>query len=491
MNRPRLWESRYNPESSTVEQMQALLLTLDSDELIAYLEEAKNRLEQDEDVDLAGLSLGVLAPVAGRLNRQGLKHALEDRGFAVSHPQEYHLTKKLLQQHQADRKQSVMRLCDNLRQILRDGHIEDFEIDGRTKQPYSLYKKLHKTGTIGDIHDLLAVRILVADISACYRVLDVIHEFYEPVLQRLKDYIEQPKANGYRSLHTTIRQGRKTIEVQIRTYEMHDQAESGEAAHWHYDQHKDSKQYRRGQAATTFKNLKSSMVYVFSPAGDVYELTHGSTPIDFAFAIHTQVGLRVRGAKINGSIAKLNTQLQNGDLVEIDTAQEPSPKRDWLRMVATRKARNRITSWLRELESERYTELGKSILLDTFGDRLAEDIDEIVDHFGFEDRDKFYKAVGSNAVNTDAIRHYIRLRDEDTHTPHKQTTDSDESVGRATVVISGMSGLQYKLAGCCSPKPKQPIVGFITRSLGITVHRQDCSSAQAESERLIEAEWRG
>lgn len=490
MSAPELWESRYNAESSTSQEMQLLLLTLDRTELISYLEKARDRLEHEGGERLAKIGLSVLAPVANRLNKQHLKHDIEDLSFAIAQPKEYKLAKKLLQQNQANRKQSVVKLCDNLKQTLEANRVQDFTIDGRTKQPYSLYKKLHKTGTIGDIHDLLAIRVVVADIATCYRVLDIIHESFEPVLERLKDYIEQPKPNGYRSLHTTVRHGRKTIEVQIRTKAMHDQAESGQAAHWHYDQHKESKQYKRGQAAAgVLEDSKAQAVYTFSPAGDVYALVDGSTPIDFAFAVHTQVGLCAKGAKINGSIAKLNTKLSNGDLVEIDTSQQPHPKRDWLGMVVTRKARNRIKSWLKDLESDRYTDLGKSMLFDVLDEGAEIDIDTIATSFKFDSREKLYRAIGANIVSLESIRQHIKSQSTIPEEANRNKLQNDESFSASSVIIGGMSGLQYKTGGCCNPRPGQPVVGFITRSLGITLHRQDCASIQGEKERLIEAEW--
>ncbi len=491
MSTPELWEYRYNVESSTYLEMQSLLLTLDSTELVPYLEKVRDRLDNDGDERLARIGLSVLAPVASRLNRQQLKHEIENLSFAIAKPNEYKLAKKLLQQHKADRKQSVAKLCDNLKQTLKANKVEDFTVDGRTKQPYSLYKKLHKTGTIGDIHDLLAIRVVVADIATCYRVLDIIHESFEPVLERFKDYIEQPKPNGYRSLHTTVCRGHKTIEVQIRTKAMHDQAESGEAAHWHYDQQKESKQYKRGQAIDgMLENSESQAVYVFSPSGDVYALAGGSTPIDFAFAVHTQVGLCAKGAKIDGSIVKLNTKLSSGDLVEIDTSQQPHPKRDWLGVVATRKARSRIKSWLKELESERYTDLGKGMLFDIWDGREGLDIDDIAASFKFDSREKLYRAIGENVVNLESIRQYIKSQNPTPKDESLSKYQVDDSSSGSLVIIGGVSGLQYKIGRCCNPRPGQPVVGFITRSLGITIHMQGCASLQAEDERLIEAEWK-
>ena len=486
MERLKRWERRYNPGSDTATHMQSLLLQAPEHELHDYLEEVSQRLQTGSDLDLARLALTVLAPVANRLNWQPLKHQLEEQAFALLHPNEYALTTKLLRRHQADRERSIRRLQYDLQQLLQTSGVGEYDIEGRTKHPYSLYKKLSKTGSIEQVYDLLALRIITTHEADCYRVLDVVHEQYEPLLGRFKDYIEQPKPNGYRSLHTTIRHGKKTIEIQIRTRDMHVQAEEGAAAHWHYDQHKDSKGYRKGVAAAAARARADTHVYVFSPDGDVYRLPAGATPLDFAFAVHTQVGFRACGAKINGSIAKLDQHLSSGDRIEVMTQPDARPRRDWLQFVVTTKARNRIKSWLKHQEHERYVAAGKYMLSDTFGSATPDGIGEVATALGCQDTEALHKALGAGDLSVERVRQQLQ--------PPKQPTAKAETASAPKTrsdqpVIAGVSGLQYKLARCCEPGPGDAITGYITRSLGITIHRRDCSQIAHEPERLLEAEW--
>lgn len=486
MKRLEEWEARYNPASDTAEHMQALLGSAPVAELTAYMDEVSKRLHEEPNQELARLVLEVIAPLANQLNYQQRKRDLEDTAFAVLYPEQYEMTLKLLRQQRADRERDIVRLRQQIEAALEATGITDSEVQSRMKQPYSLYKKLRKTGTITSVHDLLAVRIITSNEADCYTALDAMHELYEPILDRFKDYIKQPKPNGYQSLHTTVISGKKRVEIQIRTHAMNDQAESGAAAHWHYDAHKESKDYRRGMAPAAAPEEQRPQVYVFSPSGDVYALPQEATGLDFAFAVHTQVGLRTKGVKINHRLAKLDTRLSNGDVVEIITGKEARPKRDWLQLVRSPKAQNRICSWLKQLEYDRHREMGKEMLLEVFAGALPKALEATATEHGLSSVDDLMVAVATRDISVETVQRSV-------YPPQPPATKPvSTSAGIAApgkVSIGGMSGLQYRFARCCNPQSPRPIVGYITRSLGITIHDASCSSIQTDSERLLEAEW--
>ncbi|PSO42907.1 hypothetical protein BRC19_02530 [Candidatus Saccharibacteria bacterium QS_5_54_17] len=471
--------------------MQDLLATAPLAEVETYLAEVSDRLARTEDPALARMVLGVQAPLANRLNMQSRKHRLEDDAFRIARPQQYQMAVKLLRRNKAVRGKEVLRLKGRFEQLLADGGVQTRDISGRHKQPYSLWKKLNKKGTISHVHDLLALRVIVADEAECYRALDVLHGAFQPDLDRLKDYIKRPKPNGYRSLHTSLAWHQKTVEVQIRTPRMQRQAESGAAAHFHYDQHKDSKHYRRGEpAAAIARSSPEIWVYVFSPAGDVYRLPEAATSLDFAFAVHSQVGLRARGAKINGRIGKLDSGLSQGDVVEVLTGPQPRPKPDWLYMVATRKARNRIQRWLKRQQRGHYRDIGKQKLLDLFHGQLPAGLDDVCRRYNYPGRDDLYVAVGAGYLRPGTV--YNLVYPPRKPSPAKAGSGAPQpGKGGARVVIAGMEGLDYRMASCCDPSPGDQITGHLTSASGVTVHWQDCGRLAGESQRLIGAEWAG
>lgn len=481
------WEERYNPWSESAEQMRELILMADTQEVTSYLEDVNRRLQEGSDKDLAKYVLDVAAPVANRLNYQRLKHDLEDTAFARVYPEQYTMVIKLLRRYRADRDRDVLRAKHALDIALGKAGLEDVTIEARTKRPYSLYKKLSKSGTITDVHDLLALRIITEAEADCYTVLDIIHDTYSPLLERFKDYIKRPKPNGYQSLHTTVSRGKQRIEIQIRTRQMHEQAEYGGAAHWWYDEHKDSKHYGRGETvAKRPDNDTGARVFAFSPKGDVYMLPAGATALDFAFAVHTQVGLRTYRARVNNRLVKLDTLLASGDMVAIDTSKTPRPRRDWLRMVSSPKARHRIQSWLKQLEYDRHLELGREQLLEVFQGQLPKDLERIAADYNLRSGDDLLVAVGTGDIKPDAVyRHVYPPRPPQ---PKAASTTGDYTT--RPLNIAGMSGLQYRLARCCGPKPHGMIIGFITRDLGITIHRSDCAQIlDVDSDRLLDAYW--
>ncbi len=297
--------TQYNPKSDTSEYMQDLLLKVGVGKLPEFLVKQLDKLSVQPTDNQAFLGLSVLAPLASKLNLQTIKKEIEDLSFQVLHPDEYQLAVKMLRSNQADTNKRLLKLINEFKIKLEVEGVNFIDISGRTKEPYSLYKKLRKAGSISNVYDLMAVRILAPNEKDCYRVLDCLNSHFEVILDRYKDYIKRPKNNGYQSLHTAVSIGRSLIEVQIRTPKMHQHAEHGSAAHWHYDSQKVSKNYRRGLVSKYIKPGKK-YVYVFSPDGDVYRLSEGAVALDFAFAVHTGLGLRTKSIKINDSIATLD-----------------------------------------------------------------------------------------------------------------------------------------------------------------------------------------
>ncbi|MEX0748421.1 MAG: TGS domain-containing protein [Candidatus Saccharimonadales bacterium] len=475
---------RYNPQSAHPEYMRALLLAVEPEAVPDFLQARLARLRLEPGVSDAAVALTVLAPLANQLNFQALKHELEDTAFKIIHPEQYNLTCKLLRQNAADTQKPLLKFIKALEDKLAQVGVDGIEVSGRTKQPYSLYKKLRKSGSIHDVHDLLAVRVIVANESDCYRVLDVINQEFQPSLERFKDYIKRPKPNGYQSLHTTLTIGKKRLEIQIRTRAMHEHAEGGEAAHWQYDEHKHTKGYLKGAASQAKTISEDKYVYAFSPTGDIYRLKNGATLLDFAFAIHTGVGMRTTSVKVNGAIAPLNSRLQQGDQVEVLTGKAASPKRDWLRFAVSRKATQRIRAWLKRAERDRYVAVGRELLLEQFKGKLPSELTTLLKEYRCETVDDLLVAVGTGQVSAQAIKRKLY--------PPEPTVESPLAASQASgqVVVAGMSGLQYRLAECCHPQPPAPIIGFITRSLGITVHVKSCRQLSGEEERVVACSWR-
>lgn len=474
----------YNPDSNRAENMSELLLETDAERMPDFLEDFIERFQAHPNKSNAKIAIDVLAPLAARINMQAMKRELENLAFEVLHPEQDVLIKKLLNSKEADTKKPLLKFIYELEKSLEKASVTTKSISGRMKQPYSLYKKLRKSGTISDIHDLLAVRVIVDTEDQCYEVLDVINAEFTPILERFKDYIKQPKENGYRSLHGTVNFGKHTVEVQIRTQKMHDFAEGGAAAHWHYDRHKHTKGYRRGLAARILPSNQQDSVFVFSPNGDPYRLKKGATALDFAFAVHTGVGLRTKQVRVNDAISTLDYQLQNGDKIEILTGKEAQPKRDWLRIVSSKKAQGRIRTWLREADRDRYRDIGKTMFDEAFDEYSSDTIDTILHEYSLVDIDDLFVAIGAGYISPDAIRQRLRA-------PQQEPTQ-DAFAGKAqkkAVAVAGMEGLQYRFAQCCDPTPPEGIVGYITRSLGITVHRDGCSELRGEQERVVPCHW--
>ncbi len=478
-------------------------------------------------------TMDIFAPLANRLGIWQIKWELEDLSFRFLEPEEYERIAQQIDSHRSDREDNIQNVIQYLRHELGKNGIKDAHLAGRPKHIFSIYSKMQRKGTsFEQIHDIRAVRIIVDTVPQCYLALGIVHNLWRPIPSEFDDYIASPKDNFYQSLHTALLDNDgKTIEIQIRTREMHENAEYGIAAHWRY------KEGRRGDGhdpqyekrlnfirrLMEFGNetsadddnfldtLKTEVfegrVYVFTPQGDIVDLPAGATPIDLAYYIHTEIGHHCRGAKVMGNLVNLNYRLQNADQVEILTSKRSSPSLDWLNphlgYVKTSRARSKIRLWYRKQNFEHHITLGRESLereLKRIGflERLT--YEQIAALFKFDDVDKFLAAIGSGDINTSQIAGRI-LETEQKDSQNQRGENSLESLLRprltphpnenSGVKVAGMSGLLINLARCCNPMPGDQIIGFITRGRGLTVHHENCSNIKAidEPERLLEVSW--
>ena len=473
---------------------------------------------------IAQETLDIYAPLAGRLGMFRLKAELEDLAFFYLEPEAYQQIQEGLTRKRGEREKYVQQICEFLREKLKEHKLEG-EVSGRLKHYYSIYRKLQAQQiTLDELYDLLAFRIILNTIPECYEALGVIHASFRPVPGRLKDYIGMPKANMYQSIHTTVigRYGER-LEVQIRTHEMHRISEEGIAAHWSYKEQrrfKDEDGERFAwlkQIVDLQKDLKTpeellegvrlelypEEVYVFTPTGDVKELPQGATPVDFAYAIHTEVGHRCTGAKVNGRMVPLRHELSNGDVVEIITSPHHRPSRDWLQFVRTPKARNKIRQELKAAEREQSIALGKELLdreLRKSGVSLpkllkeGEELKKITQELSFVRNEDLLAAIGHGKLTPGQVagrlaRAAAPPQEEEILTIEAPPKKEKDLGG---IKIKDLDDLLVRLANCCQPIPGDSIVGYITRGKGVTIHRADCSYlAHTESFRHIPAEWDG
>jgi guanosine-3',5'-bis(diphosphate) 3'-pyrophosphohydrolase len=472
---------------------------------------------------IAAESLQVFAPLADRLGMGQLKGELEDLGFANAKPEEYEQLRRQVDEVTLDSAKYLATLKRAITRQMKKAEVTVNQIEARQKHYYSIYKKLVKTnGDIDKIYDLVAVRIIVPDIAACYQALGVLHQHYKPLIYRIKDYIAVPKPNGYQSLHTTVfgEEGRIT-EIQIRTPAMHEAAEFGLAAHYYYDAHKTSKSYIKRKAGadavpSTLKwvtelaqlqqaslsgqdfadnarlELFADRIFVFSPKGDLYDLPEGATPLDFAFAIHSDIGLRTQGVKVNERLVPLGTPLENRDVVDVMTKREAAPSRDWLGIVVTSHAKSRIRAWFRSTSRETNVASGRVALeseLQTWSIKRLEEIPkriiaEALDSLHIKSNDDLYALIGEGTLSLNqAIR---RLVPNAAKPPGVTVVRQKELTGR---VLVEQSDLPYALAACCTPAFPAVLIGYVTRGSGVTVHALGCRNLPTDHERFVNCRW--
>jgi GTP pyrophosphokinase len=475
-------------------------------------------------------TLDIYAPLANRLGLYKIKTELEDLSLRYTMPDLYFQIKEGIERYQEDTEDYINNVCDFLRSMLEENNISG-RVTGRSKHIYSVWHKMRQQQlSLEEVHDLIAFRVIVNNIKDCYSVLGLVHSMWKPVPGRFKDYISMPKANMYRSLHTTVigPEGDR-IEIQIRTEEMHQLAEYGVAAHWKYKEsgrlkEKDAERFtwlrrildwqeelkdpREFMASLRF-DLFEDEVYVFTPQGEVKELPEGATPVDFAYMIHSEVGDRCAGAKVNGKLVPLDSRLKNGDTVHIITDSHRHPSRDWLRFVKTAKARTRIKHWIRNEERDKSIALAREVL-EKEGRKLglnfnrvlkSGQLEEVARDFSYKSTDDLLSAVGYARLTPRQVLNRLlpkmegekeEKKNEDKK-KQREEPRTEEVVKKAEgVSIKGVSDILVRFAQCCNPVPGDPIVGYISRGRGVTIHRQDCPNAKKiEPERLLEVFWEG
>jgi guanosine-3',5'-bis(diphosphate) 3'-pyrophosphohydrolase len=468
---------------------------------------------------IAQETLEIFAPLANRLGIWQMKWELEDLAFRYVHPESYKEIASSVAQRRTDREESLNKISNRLRQVLAESGV-NAEVSGRPKHLYSIYRKMERKGVPFDmVYDVRGVRILVENDSQCYLALGVIHTHWKPVPGTFDDYIATPKDNFYQSLHTAvIFDDGKTLEVQIRTQEMHENAEYGIAAHWRYKEGRTREEAFEQRVlwlrrlmewrqdvddATDFvtamkTDVFDDRVYVFTPKGDIIDLPAGSTPIDFAYHVHTSVGHRCRGAKINGKLVSLDTKLSTGDAVEILTAKRGGPSRDWLNvsleMVKSQRARSKIRQWFRRQDREQNVSHGR-LLLERELRRLGLEgvgYERIAKELTFNSVDELLAAIGTGDLNLSRIITVLEPEEQpELIEPGSLEGDLGKAVESEEISILGLSGLLTHLGRCCNPAPGDPIVGYITRGRGATIHRQDCPNVLRikDRERLVQVSW--
>lgn len=483
-------------------------------------------LKPEKQIKIATQSLKIYAPLAGRLGLSFVKCELEDLAMRYLYPDDYYELVEFIKTKSKERQQFIEKICDELKAKLQELGIEG-EVNGRQKHLYGIYKKMLKQGkNIEQIYDISAVRVIVNEVQDCYTVLGAIHTMWMPLPGRFKDYIAMPKPNGYQSLHTTvITKFKETFEIQIRTYEMHRIAEYGIAAHWKYKEGKTGAtkiddqinwlrevmdtQCESSDSHEFLENIEGNVftdeVYVFTPKGKVLNLPVGSTTVDFAYAIHSAVGNKCIGAKVNGKIVPLNTVLNTGDIVEILTTNSgKGPSRDWIKFVKTASARTKIRQYFKKEMKEENIKRGKDMLereAKRRGYNLSEllstaGLNYIMNRYTLSSIDDLYASVGFGGLTTNQI--IVKLidyfkRDLLSKNPVaeiKTTSTTGKSSSGNGVLIRGYDDFLVRLSHCCNPVPGDKIVGYVSRGRGVSVHCVDCPNVKnMEPERLIEAKW--
>jgi guanosine-3',5'-bis(diphosphate) 3'-pyrophosphohydrolase len=477
-------------------------------------------LPEEKQGRIAHQTMEIYAPLAHRLGMWQIKWELEDLSFKYIDPDKYRQLVEMLADRRKVRESFINKSIGILRKELGKVGIEA-DISGRPKHLYSIAKKMERKGVeFDEIYDVNAIRLLVDEVKDTYAALGVVHSIWRPVPGQFDDYIAMPKANMYQSLHTAvIGPDAKPLEVQIRTRQMHDVAEAGIAAHWRYkegsrgDRRYDEKlawvrqliDWQREVAdATEFvEGLKlevfQDQVFVFTPKGDVKDLPNGATPLDFAYRIHTDVGHRTIGAKANNRLVPLDYRLRNGDIVEIITTKAAhGPSRDWLNIVRTSAAREKIRQWFKRQERDENISQGKELLdrelrrlaHETLASIKTEKLTELAAHAHYKELDDFFAAIGYGAISPASVVSKLEIHDDAAITlPEVAPPSAAPSSGG--VRVKGVGDLLVRFANCCSPIPGDPITGYVTRGKGVTVHRANCRSVLSERdiERLIDVEW--
>ena len=489
---------------------------------LKYMKPEKQQEKSKETIE-------IYAPIAHRIGMARIKWELEDISFRFLYPNDYYEIKELVNTKRREREEYTAKFIEKIKIELKKNNIKG-EVTGRPKHLYSIYRKMNeKQKRFMDLYDLIAIRIIVEKKNECYNVLGIIHDLFIPVFDRFKDYVSQPKPNGYQSIHTTVKgPNNQNVEIQIRTQEMHEIAEEGVAAHWKYKEKKSKSKNEKFYADV--KKLKDSVqnkkenekqvefaqevtgdvlkqtIFVFTPKDDIVEMPRNSTALDFAFQVHTQIGYRTIGAKVDGKIVQLNQVLKTGDKVEVITSKNmKGPGKDWIEMVNNHSSRVKIRKWFKDKEFEEKSKEGEQILEKEF-DRLGLKLKDMLEDervflymkkYNIGDNKTLFYRFGTGDLSLDGFMNKFEVKEEkalekvleeETEKGHRQ-----KERNQGGVKISGTENTMYRFAKCCSPLPGDEIRGYVTRGRGIAIHRVDCdnfiSLMQKEPEREVDVYW--
>ena len=467
-------------------------------------------------------TLEILVPIAHRLGMNKIKSELEDLSLRYSKPDVYFSIVEKLNQSKLERNANVDLMMNSLIEILNDHNIKH-KIKGRAKSIYSIYKKLDTGRRFSDIYDLLALRIFVDTEQDCYQTLGIIHSKYRPIPKRFKDYIAMPKENGYQSLHTTVfGENGQLYEIQIRTYAMDQVAEHGVASHWSYkEKGKSIMQSAMEDKLQFFRNIMElskeeesdelfvnsvkedvlkNIIYVFTPKGDVVELPLGSTPIDFAYRVHSKVGDSMVGAIVNGNIVSLDYELQDNDIVKINTNKSSVPSREWINMAYTAQAKNKIKAYFNKIDKEENLKKGEESLLKELRRKKIstseffkdENIEKVLEEFHVGDLTELYIGIGSGKFSSISVVNVILIEEKSKEEIILSKVNNNIEIktsAKNDIIVEGIDDIKVNVASCCKPIPGDAIVGYITKGNGISVHRCTCPNMTEVSERLIDVYW--
>lgn len=514
-------------EERQAENFRRMFIAMANDIRIVFLKLADrlhnmrtlNFMSAQKQQKIAQETLDIFAPLANRLGVGKIKAELEDLSLKYLQPDRYFEIAQLVSQKKAERESAVNMLIEKISQDVKNSGI-NAKITGRAKHYYSIYKKMTRLNVaFHDLYDITAVRVIVDTEKECYEVLGLIHSQFKPIPGRFKDYIAMPKGNLYQSLHTSVIGPRqKPLEVQIRTWEMHEIAEYGVAAHWRYKE----KGSNKADSSTDMKfswmrklveynkdtqnaedyvdsvklDIFSDQVFAFTPGGDVLDLPQNATPVDFAYRVHSDVGHKTVGALINGRIAQLDTKLKNGDIVEIMTSKVAAPRLDWLNFVVTKQASSKIKQWYKKNKREDHIEIGRANLEHELTKAIFDEyvkngeFNKVAKQMNYVSAEDLFAALGYGETTLNKIINRLKKPEkkeipETTFQQHKPKKASEKD-------IIGLEGLLYSFARCCSPIPGEPIVGVVTRAKGVSVHRLDCKTLdEVPPERLLDIHWSG
>ena len=475
-------------------------------------------LPEDKRKRKAKETLEILAPIAHHLGIHKIKSELEDLSLRYLKPDVFYDIAEKLNNTKLERDNVVAEMLTSVSNILTEHNIKH-EIKGRSKSIYSIYKKLEKGRKFSDIYDLLALRILVETEQDCYSIIGLIHSKYKPIPKRFKDYIAMPKDNGYQSLHTTVfGLDGYLFEIQIRTHAMDEVAENGVASHWAYKEHKDLTKTGQNTTEAKLQFFKAIMelnedkmssedfvnsvknevlndnIYVFTPKGDVFELPIGSTPIDFAYRVHTRIGETMVGAIVNDNIVPLDYELQNNDIVKINTNKNSSgPSKEWLKIAKSTQTKNKIRSFFSKSDKELYIERGKDSLEKelrkkkiSFNEFLSDaNLKIILEEIKEDELDDLYLTIGNNKFSPSYIINIIYKEEKEKEIKLKPVPKNKDT----DIIVEGIDKIKVNISNCCNPLPGEDIIGYITKGNGITIHRSNCPNLYNREERIINVSW--